>query len=167
LYLSEITDKKSLRKALPWIALALPLVWGFVISFGPVTADNSLPIDHNEPMDRRVIQLVTCASERMSAEQLAAKRLEAASMLRWFKAKMRVYETELKQHAIEAEFNKQILERLKGIAGAIPEKNILELEKKIAVDALDTEQLQAYVEMAKADIDAASARVEFLKGECR
>lgn len=88
-------------------------------------------------------------------------------MLRWFKAKMRVYETELKQHAIEAEFNKQILERLKGIAGAIPEKNILELEKKIAVDALDTEQLQAYVEMAKADIDAASARVEFLKGECR
>ncbi len=147
--------------------MGISLAWGLVISFGPVTADNTLPFDHNEPVDRRVIQMATCASERMSAEQLAAKRLEAAAMVRWFKAKLRVYESELKQHVIEAEYNKRIFDRLKGIAGAVPEKNILEFEKKVAVDVADTEQLQAYIDMAKADIDAASARVEFLKGECR
>ena len=66
-----------------------------ILNHSPVQAANSLAIDHNEPVDRRVIALQGCSSERWNAAQLAAKQAEAAAMIRWFKAKQRIYETEL------------------------------------------------------------------------
>jgi hypothetical protein len=139
----------------------------FAFKQSPVQAANSLAIDHNEPVDRRVIALQGCSSERWNAVQLAAKQAEAVAMIRWFKAKQRIYETELKQHTIEAEYNKQLLARLQGLTGAVAEKTILESQKRVAMDTVETEQLLAFVETSKADVEAAMARHQFLLGECK
>lgn len=161
------TGEKDVILPRPVRVGAVILSLALIASSGRVTADNSIAIDHNEPVDRRVIAVPSCAGDQMGAARLAAKRNEAASMVRWFAGKKRVYEAELKQHLVEAAYNKTMLEKLKSISGSVPEKHILELEKRVAVDVFDTEQLEAYIEMAKADIDASKARLEFLTGECR
>lgn len=147
-------------------AMILCALWS-MLNHSPAHAENSLAIDHNEPVDRRVIALQGCSSERWNAAQLAAKQAEAAAMIRWFKAKQRIYETELKQHAIEAEYNKQFLARVQGLTGAVAEKTVLESQKRVAMDVVETEQLEAFVATAKADVEAAIARHQFLQGECK
>ena len=126
-------------------------------------AENSLPIDHNEPIDRRLID--TTRTTALSPQELKAKRAEAAAMIRWFEAKQRIYKSELAQHLIEIRFNKQTLDRLHSITGSIPEVRLLEAMKRVEMDAFDTEQLQAYVDMSAADIAAAKARLQFLSEE--
>ncbi len=126
-------------------------------------AANSLPIDHNEPIDRRIIDTTRRAT--LSPQELNAKRAEAAAMIRWFEAKQRIYKSELAQHLIEIRFNKQTLDRLQSLSGSFPEVRLLEAMKLVEMDVFDTEQLQAYVDMSAADIAAAKARLQFLSDE--
>ena len=126
-------------------------------------AENSLPIDHNEPVDRRIIERTTLTG--LDHRELRAKRGEAAAMVRWFEAKQRIYKSELAQHLIEMRFNKLNLERLHSVSGSVAEIKLLEAQKQVEMDAFDTEQLQAYLDMSAADIVAAKSRLEFLGGE--
>lgn len=126
-------------------------------------AENSLPIDHNEPVDRRIIERTALTG--LDQRELKAKRAEAAAMVRWFEAKQRIYKSELAQHLIEMRFNKMNLDRLNVAGGSVAEIRLLEVQKRVEMDVFDTEQLQAYVDMAAEDILAAKARLEFLGGE--
>jgi hypothetical protein len=126
-------------------------------------AENNLPIDHNEPVDRRIIERTALTG--LDQRELKAKRAEAAAMVSWFEAKQRIYKSELAQHLIEMRFNKMNLERLNIAGGSVAEIRLLEVQKRVEMDVFDTEQLQAYVDMSAADIVAAKARLEFLGGE--
>ncbi len=126
-------------------------------------ADNSLPIDHNEPVDRRIIERTALTG--LDQRELKAKRAEAAAMVRWFEAKQRIYKSELAQHLIEMRFNKMNLDRLNVAGGSVAEIRLLEVQKRVEMDVFDTEQLQAYIDMSSEDILAAKARLEFLGGE--
>lgn len=141
-------------------AIALFLLPGFTSN---VLADNSLPIDHNEPVDRRIIERTALTG--LDQRELKAKRAEASAMVSWFEAKQRIYKSELAQHLIEMRFNKMNLERLNVAGGSVAEIRLLEVQKRVEMDVFDTEQLQAYVDMSAADIVAAKARLEFLGGE--
>lgn len=141
-------------------AIGLFLIPGFASN---AYAENNLPIDHNEPVDRRIIERNSLTG--LDQRELKAKRAEAAAMVRWFEAKQRIYKSELAQHLIEMRFNKMNLERLNVAGGSVAEIRLLEVQKRVEMDVFDTEQLQAYVDMAAEDILAAKARLEFLGGE--
>ena len=126
-------------------------------------AENNLPIDHNEPVDRRIIERTALTG--LDQRELKAKRAEAAAMVRWFEAKQRIYKSELAQHLIEMRFNKMNLDRLNVAGGSVAEIRLLEVQKRVEMDVFDTEQLQAYIDMSSEDILAAKARLEFLGGE--
>ena len=126
-------------------------------------AENNLPIDHNEPVDRRIIERTALTG--LDQRELKAKRAEAAAMVRWFEAKQRIYKSELAQHLIEMRFNKMNLDRLNVAGGSVAEIRILEVQKRVEMDVFETEQLQAYIDMSSEDILAAKARLEFLGGE--
>ena len=126
-------------------------------------AENSLPIDHNEPVDRRVIERTALTG--LDQRELKAKRAEASAMVMWFEAKQRIYKSELAQHLVEMRFNKLNLDRLNVSGGSVAEIKLFEAQKRVDMDVFETEQLQAYVEMSAADIVAAKARLEFLGGE--
>jgi len=144
----------------------LILATGLFFTSGVATtanAENSLPIDHNEPVDRRIIERTALTG--LDQRELKAKRAEAAAMVSWFEAKQRIYKSELAQHLIEMRFNKMNLERLNVAGGSVAEIRLLEAQKRVEMDVFDTEQLQAYVDMSAADLLAAKARLEFLGGE--
>ena len=140
--------------------ICLFLIPGFTIN---AQAENSLTIDHNEPVDRRIIERTALTG--LDQRELKAKRAEASAMVRWFEAKQRIYKSELTQHLVEMRFNKLVLERMSSASGAVPEIKLFEAQKRVDMDIFDTEQLQAYVDMSAADIVAAKARLEFLGGE--
>ena len=141
-------------------AIGLFLIPGFASN---AYAENNLPIDHNEPVDRRTIERTALTG--LDQRELKAKRTEAAAMVRWFEAKQRIYKSELAQHLIEMRFNKMNLERLNAAGGSVAEIRLLEVQKRVEMDVFDTEQLQAYIDMSAADLVAAKARLEFLGGE--
>lgn len=141
-------------------AIALFSIPGFT---SKAQAENSLPIDHNEPVDRRIVERTALTG--LDQRELKAKRAEASAMVRWFEAKQRIYKSELAQHLVEMRFNKMNLDRLNIAGGSVAEIRLLEAQKRVEMDVFDTEQLQAYVDMAAEDILAARARLEFLGGE--
>ena len=141
-------------------AIALFLIPGVASN---AFAENNLPIDHNEPVDRRIIERTALTG--LDQRELKAKRAEAAAMVRWFEAKQRIYKSELAQHLIEMRFNKMNLDRLNVAGGSVAEIRLLEVQKRVEMDVFDTEQLQAYIDMSSEDILAAKARLEFLGGE--
>ncbi len=141
-------------------AIALFLIPGVASN---AFAENNLPIDHNEPVDRRIIERTALTG--LDQRELKAKRAEAAAMVRWFEAKQRIYKSELAQHLIEMRFNKMNLDRLNVAGGSVAEIRILEVQKRVEMDVFETEQLQAYIDMSSEDILAAKARLEFLGGE--
>ena len=146
--------------------LVLMAAIGLVLSPGVASntyAENNLPIDHNEPVDRRIIERTALTG--LDQRELKAKRAEAAAMVRWFEAKQRIYKSELAQHLIEMRFNKMNLDRLTVAGGSVAEIRLLEVQKRVEMDVFDTEQLQAYIDMSSEDILAAKARLEFLGGE--
>lgn len=124
-------------------------------------ADRNIPDGFSDPLDRRVLDTTTVVN--LSENELFAKKNEAAAMVRWFEAKLRVVQGDLNRQVIEAKFNIEYLERLEGSAGSVPEMRIMEMHKEIALDKEEASQLRGYIEMAEADIAAAKARLQFLQ----
>jgi hypothetical protein len=125
-------------------------------------ADRNIPDGLSDPLDRRVLDTTTVVG--LSEQELSAKKNEAAAMVRWFEAKLRVVQGDLNRQMIESKFNNEYLARLEGITGSVPEIRVVELRKEIALDKEEASQLRGYFEMAEADIAAAKARLQFLQG---
>jgi hypothetical protein len=125
-------------------------------------ADRNIPDGFSDPLDRRVLDTTTVVG--LSEQELSAKKNEAAAMVRWFEAKLRVVQGDLNRQMIESKFNNEYLARLEGITGSVPEIRVVELRKEIALDKEEASQLRGYFEMAEADIAAAKARLQFLQG---
>jgi len=125
-------------------------------------ADRNIPDGFSDPLDRRVLDTTTVVG--LSEHELSAKKNEAAAMVRWFEAKLRVVQGDLNRQMIESKFNIEYLTRLEGITGSVPEIRVVELHKEIALDKEEASQLLGYFEMAEADIAAAKARLQFLQG---
>lgn len=125
-------------------------------------ADRNIPDGFSDPLDRRVLDTTTVVG--LSEHELSAKKNEAAAMVRWFEAKLRVVQGDLNRQMIESKFNIEYLTRLEGITGSVPEIRVVELHKEIALDKEEASQLRGYFEMAEADIAAAKARLQFLQG---
>ena len=124
-------------------------------------ADSNVLDGFTDPLDRRVLDTTTATG--LSNHELAAKRNEAAAMVRWFEAKLRVVQGDLNRQIIESKFNIEYLARLEGITGSVPEVRVVEMRKEIALDKEKTSQLLGYIQMAEADVAAAKARLEFLQ----
>jgi hypothetical protein len=115
----------------------------------------------DEPQDRRTVD-ETEPTDSLSAEQLRAKKDEAAAMVKWFEGSLRVHEAELEAHLIEVKYNKLNVENLRNVSGSIAGVRIEEAELQVAKDAVFTRQLETEIEMAKADLEAARARMRYL-----
>lgn len=114
-----------------------------------------------DPLDRRAIDEIE-PTISLSPGQLQSKREEAAAMVKWFEGSLKVHEAELEAHLIELKFNKLTLERMRDVSGSIAGVRILEAEMQIDKDVVLTRQLQTMIEMAKADVEAARARLRFI-----
>jgi len=131
----------------------------FLLPF--LMADINVPDGFTDPLDRRVLDTSTATG--LSNHELAAKKTEAAAMVRWFEAKLRVVQGDLNRQIIESKFNIEYLARLEGVTGSVPEIRVVEMRKEIALDKEETSQLLGYIQMAEADVAAAKARLEFLQ----
>ncbi len=152
------------------VRLTLPYILCFALgllvakAYSAAFASGRARVSIEDPLDRRVIDEID-PTISLSPGQLQAKKDEATAMLLWFEGSLKVHEAEFEAHLIEVKYNKLTLQRLRDVTGAIAGVRILEAEMQVDKDAVFTRQLETMIEMAKADVEAARARLRYLEEE--
>ena len=140
--------------------LSLVAVLGAGYFLPDLLAEIPATVDLEDPVDRRSIDV---DPSRIAQDRYhAAKKAEAAAMVRWFEARLRLIKFEAGKQAIEHKFNQDNYDRLLQVGGSIAEIKLLEARKQTQLDDLISAQLKAMTEMAEADVSAARARLESL-----